>query len=33
MPSKDPKMSQNVAAGKKHISLTLTQKLEINEVA
>ena len=33
MPSKDPKMGKNVAAGKKHISLTFTQKLEITEVA
>lgn len=33
MPSKEPKMSKKVAAGKKHISVTFTQKLEITEVA
>jgi len=33
MPSKDPKMSKKVAAGKKLISLTFPQKAEITEVA
>jgi hypothetical protein len=33
MPSEDPKMSKKVAAGKKRISLTFTQKVKITEVA
>jgi hypothetical protein len=33
MPSKDARMSKNFAAGRKYISLTFTQKLEITELA